>query len=62
MEVENQKKRLLGCKVVAYYIKVFRVGRILVQTQLGVQPSLGTQLYYEPPGDLQVKQVSIHSD
>ena len=32
-----------------------RIGKFLIQTLLGAWPSLGTQLHYEAPGDLQVE-------
>ena len=42
--------------LVGYGIAI-RIGRFLVQTSLGAQPSFGTQPRYEAPGDLRVKSV-----
>lgn len=44
------------------YGVIFRIGRIPVQTSLDAQLGLDIQPQYEAPGDLQVEQVSIHSD
>ena len=37
--------------------KIKKIGKFLVQTPLGAWPGLGTQLRYEAPGDLRVKNV-----
>ena len=42
---------------VVFYDVVIRSGRFPVQTPVGTQPGLGTQCYYEAPGDLQVEIV-----
>ena len=42
---------------VVFYDVVIRSGRFPVQTPVGAQPGIGTQSYYEAPGDLPVEIV-----